>query len=244
MDAPHCVRPATLRRLDSALFNVGRSQGDGCLVSQKGGTMKCFLTSFVLVVVLVQPARAGLLGTPVSVRVRSVNFYLGPEGGWDSSQSLAYVNPTSSMRVDNFKDDRVPYGFLHDLAADFSLSSISTGTTVTLRLLVHEALVNETTSLPFPVPLDVRVFGGSGVVSLADFPPPGSTWGQYSIPPGDHSQSPYVLDIYLTIYVQYLISNGYQYAGVYLGTGHENHSFGPPRLLSLSFRNPRVSLYP
>ena len=84
--------------------------------------------------------------------------------------------------------------------------------------------------MPFPAQLIVGVFGGSEVVSLADLPSPESIFNRnYTIPLGDYSLSPFVLDIDLTKSVQSLMSSGYQYAEVYLGTA-ENHLLGPEQV--------------
>jgi hypothetical protein len=142
---------------------------------------------------------------------------------------LRTLNPTAGFEVVDDRDPRnMGAGSLQDAAMDFRISWVSQNAPATLRLFISEALLNRQSDVQFNLWLSVSIYTGSGIVTLADFPPLGGGWGQYTIPVGKYTTSPYELDVDVSGFVRDLQGSGSGFLGVYISTFMPLPAIGEP----------------
>jgi hypothetical protein len=165
----------------------------------------------------VSVAKADLI-EPISLAERDAayadHFPVSP-----TYEFLRTLDPTAGFEVFDDRDPRnMGAGSLQDAAMDFQISSVSQNAPATLRLFISEALLNQRSDLQYNLPLSVSIYNGSGVVTLADFPPLGGGWGQYTIPVGNYTAAPYELDMDVSGLVSDLQGRGSDFLAVYINT--------------------------
>jgi hypothetical protein len=170
---------------------------------------------------------SGDLIDPVSLGVRNATYNI-PYPVGPSGQFLSTPDPAGGFTISDDRDPRsAGLGFTQDAAMDFRISSLASGS-ATLRLSIAEVLLNRSPNVFYSLPLDVTLFKGSGVVTLADFPSLPNGGAEYLLAVGDYSSSPYELNVDVSTYVSSLLASGSSFLGVYLHTYVPGAAIGEP----------------
>lgn len=157
----------------------------------------------------------GMLGLPATAGTRFYHFGT-PLGG--DIERFGYADPGGIFNIYDEADPRFPWGSNRvDMVGSFDLSQAPTDSAV-LRLLVTGAYRGRGRDLPGSSPVDVVIAGSGRNVSLADFYPGDAYYLETSVPVGDYSSAPYVVDIDVTGIFASLWAAGETYAAVRLGT--------------------------
>jgi hypothetical protein len=129
---------------------------------------------------------------------------------------------------------------MFDASASFSLQYVSQTSPTILYFDVAQALTNGMANSPVPVLFHIGVQGSNtGTVTASNFPsdiyhwdPPGTPY-YFAMPTGNY-KPPALIGIDITGAIQSLESQGFDYAVVFIGTGFNLSTIGPPTAV-LSF---------